>query len=133
MKDVTKEWLQFAKSDLIVSQKSSDDEFLTNIVAFHCQQAVEKSFKALMEENGFKIPKIHNLVKLYSQLQDIINFDINIDVLNTLDNLYTSSRYPGNLGLMPDGPPTIKEINEMLLFANRIYEKILLILNEDKN
>lgn len=49
MKDITKQWLEFAKSDIICSKNSLADEFLTNIVAFHAQQTVEKRFKAIIE------------------------------------------------------------------------------------
>ncbi len=47
MKQATSNWLNFAKADILNCEKIIDEEFLTNIVAFHSQQAVEKSFKAL--------------------------------------------------------------------------------------
>jgi HEPN domain-containing protein len=37
-------------------------------VCFHCQQTAEKYLKALLEENGLKIPKIHDLEELCSLL-----------------------------------------------------------------
>jgi len=50
MKILTKEWLNFAKDDLDVAARILDDEHLTNMVAFHSHQAVEKCFKAVAEE-----------------------------------------------------------------------------------
>jgi HEPN domain-containing protein len=50
MKISTQQWLDYAKADLINCERILDDEFLTAIVAFHSQQAVEKCFKALIEE-----------------------------------------------------------------------------------
>jgi HEPN domain-containing protein len=42
----TKEWLYFAYSDILTCERILYDEMLSNIVAFHAQQAIEKSFKA---------------------------------------------------------------------------------------
>ena len=36
MKDATQQWLNFAKADLMACEKLQDDDFLTNIIAFHC-------------------------------------------------------------------------------------------------
>ena len=94
MKEITKQWIDFAKSDIICCKNSLSDKFLTNIVAFHSQQTVEKCFKAILEENGVKLPRIHNLIHLYSKINDIISFSIDLDALATLDEVYTSSRYP---------------------------------------
>ena len=49
MKEMTKEWLKAAKDDLDVIEKIIEIDHLTNMVAFHAQQAVEKSFNAVLE------------------------------------------------------------------------------------
>jgi len=38
--------------------------YLTNVVAFHAEQAIEKSLKALILFMGKDVPKIHSLNKL---------------------------------------------------------------------
>ena len=65
MKASTQEWLDFAKADLHNCERILDDEFLTSIVAFHSQQAVEKCFKAMIEEKNLAVPHIHSLIRLY--------------------------------------------------------------------
>ena len=55
MKAITQEWLNFAKTDIIVAKNSLADEYITNAVAFHSQQTVEKCFKAIIEENNLFI------------------------------------------------------------------------------
>jgi HEPN domain-containing protein len=50
MRATTRDWLTFAQKDLVNCERILDDEFLTNIVAFHAQQALEKGFKAIIEE-----------------------------------------------------------------------------------
>ena len=53
MKKISEEWLRAAKDDLRVVEKISQDEHLTNMVAFHSQQCIEKSLKAIIEEFDF--------------------------------------------------------------------------------
>lgn len=47
MKDTTKQWLDFAETDLLTCKRILGDALLTNVVTFHAQQAVEKSLKAI--------------------------------------------------------------------------------------
>jgi len=46
-----------------------------------------------------------------------------------LDRVYTSSRYPSDTGLLPEGKPKIKEIKEMYEFAKQIYDNTTQMLN----
>ena len=69
MKPITKEWLDRAKEDLDASLAIIPNEHLTNIVAFHSQQAVEKSLKGVIEEFEIGFEKIHNLERLLSVVQ----------------------------------------------------------------
>ena len=47
MKATAQQWLDFAKTDLRSCENNLSDSYVTNVVAFHAQQAVEKAFKAL--------------------------------------------------------------------------------------
>jgi hypothetical protein len=51
MRTFTKEWLKASKDDLLAIEELVDNPHLTHIVAFHAQQCVEKSMKAIIEEN----------------------------------------------------------------------------------
>jgi len=133
MKEVTKQWIEFAKSDIICSKESLSNIYLTNIVAFHSQQAVEKCFKAVLEENGVKLPRIHNLVRLYALIKDFIPFSIDLDELTTLDEVYTTSRYPGEYGIMPHGKPGKDEAERMYLYAKYVYDNTIDFLEENNN
>ena len=130
MKQITQQWLEYAKTDLKNCERIIDDDFLTNIVAFHSQQTVEKSFKAIIEENGIKLKRIHNLTKLHEIIEDYVNFSIDLDKLELLDKVYTTSRYPLGAGLMPDGKPTGEEAAEMYEFAKQIYDKTIEMFTE---
>jgi HEPN domain-containing protein len=50
MKPITEEWLNRAREDLDVALEIIAKEQLTNMVAFHSQQAMEKILKGVVEE-----------------------------------------------------------------------------------
>jgi HEPN domain-containing protein len=56
MLEIYKEWLKAANDDLILLDDIIDNQHITNLIAFHSQQAVEKTLKAYL---GDKVPKIH--------------------------------------------------------------------------
>lgn len=123
MKKLTEEWLRAAKDDLDVIEKILNDRHLTHIVAFHAQQCIEKVFKSLLEEHEVQSQKIHNLVALYGMVENWLNEPLDIQMLTILDALYTEARYPGELGLLPNGRPTIDDAKRFYAFARAVYEK----------
>ena len=130
MKQTTKEWLNAAGDDLITIENLLDNPILTNIVAFHAQQAIEKSLKAIIEENGIVIIKTHNLQTLFLKIEEIIPFSVNELIISELDRLYVDSRYPGDLGLMPHGKPTLEEAEIYFQEALKIKNQTETFLNE---
>lgn len=109
MKQLTREWLNAAGDDLITIENLLDNPILTNIVAFHSQQAIEKSIKAIIEEFGIAFTKTHNLQTLLIRIEEVILISFNELIISELDRLYIDARYPGDLGLMPHGKPTLEE------------------------
>ena len=61
MKKITNEWLDRAKEDLDTIKEIISKQYLTHRVAFHSQQAIEKCFKAVIEEFEIGFIKEHNL------------------------------------------------------------------------
>lgn len=98
--------------DLIVHTRATFQKFIqmesmfskeiTNMVAFHAPQAIEKSFKAVIEEFYQGNVKTHRLQSLYSKIDSVIS-GINERILAEPDTVYIEARYPGDLGLMPLG------------------------------
>ena len=109
MKRLTREWLNAAGDDLITIENLLDNPILTNIIAFHSQQAIEKSIKAIIEEFGIVFAKTHNLQTLLIRIEEVILISFNELIISELDRLYIDARYPGDLGLMPHGKPTLEE------------------------
>jgi HEPN domain-containing protein len=127
MKKTTNDWFSSAESDLFLIQEIISRENLTHLSAFHAQQAIEKSFKAIIEEFELGFIKSHSLEMLYNKVKEHITSDINMDQLILLDQLYIDARYPGELGLLPDGKPSTKEAKDFYILGKRIFEAAKLI------
>ena len=125
MKATTQQWLDFAKTDLRSCENNLSDSYVTNVVAFHAQQAVEKAFKALLEEKEIPVQRVHNLIRLHSFTEHFLIEAIDPLELDALDSVYTSSRYPGDMGLIATGKPTPTESKELYESAKKIFEIIL--------
>ncbi len=124
MKKISEEWLKAAKDDLRVADKIIADEALTHMVAFHSQQCIEKSLKAVMEEYGIDLVKIHNLERLLAIVKNHVKIDVDIVLIEKMDKLYIDSRYPADFGLLPDGKPTTEDAEEFYDAASSVYEVV---------
>jgi len=125
MKKQVEDWVLLADRDLRAAEIILKDEYaLTNIVAFHCQQAIEKYLKALLLEKGVSIVKTHDLIKLNGMVNEIKHIGIDEAKLIVLNEVYIESRYPGELGLMPDGMPSNEQAAEFIDFAKEVREVI---------
>lgn len=120
---MAQEWLKSAIADLQTIEEIINNEHLTHVVAFHSQQCVEKSIKALLECYEIDIPKIHSVLRLSKIIQEYLIVD-DKDMLDELDKLYIDSRYPGDLGLLPNGKPSMEKVRKFYLFAKNIYNAI---------
>jgi HEPN domain-containing protein len=127
MKNIVKDWLISAEGDLLLIQEIVTIENLTHLSAFHAQQAIEKSFKAIVEEFELGFIKTHSLETLYNQVKQIYQSRIELDSLILLDQLYIDSRYPGEMGLLPDGKPTVSESTGFFKLAQAIHKEAELI------
>lgn len=129
MKRVAEEWLNAAKDDLLVIDRIRSDPLLTNMIAFHAQQCIEKSLKAILEEYEIGAVRVHNLERLIELSRGHLDLDLDIIVIEKLDKLYIDSRYPGDFGLLPDGKPTIKDSEEFNRLAKYVHETVMSALS----
>ena len=130
MKASTLQWLELAQADLRSCENNMHDDFVSNIIAFHSQQVVEKAFKALLEEGGIPIPKVHNLTRLHTLSEPFLIEPIDLSELDVLDDVYTSSRYPVEIGMMATGKPTLAESKEFYEIAKKIYLMIVNVIDK---
>lgn len=123
MKKITKEWLDLAFLDLESISYLINDDRLTGQVAFLSQQTIEKSLKAIIEENSSKVPRIHSLSKLFELCSAYIELEVDESVVIALDSIYTESRYPGEQGLLPEGKPGKNQVTQYFDFAKYVFTK----------
>jgi HEPN domain-containing protein len=129
MKKQVKLWLDFADIDLKTAQKISDERFLTQAAAFHCQQCIEKILKAYIESSDQKVPRVHNLQYLFELASSTYKIECQMDILDQINEVYIDTRYPGDAGLIPCGQPSLELINKFIAFCERFYTQALKALN----
>jgi HEPN domain-containing protein len=125
-------WIQYAKDDM-KSAKVLLQHRIFNMVCFHCQQAVEKTFKALLTVQQQPVPRTHNLIRLRQLCEDALGSGLRIDddALSFLNDIYLDSRYPADLGLIPSGFPNdddaemaVKYMEEICITLRNRYDSV---------
>ena len=124
MRKQAESWLKSAQDDLLVIKEIINNNQLTHIIAFHAQQAIEKSLKAVLEENTEEVPRIHNLITLKNIADQYIELVIDNDYFDQINELYIDSRYPTDFGYLPDGKPTVDEAVRFKETAESVYDQI---------
>ncbi len=122
MKNQTQGWLDSAADDLLVVEEIIKKEQLTHMAAFHSEQAIEKCFKAILEEKGISPPHVHDLIMLHNQVKKYLSLDIDMELLKQINELYIDARYPSDLGLLPEGKPPLETAQKMHRLAKAIHE-----------
>jgi HEPN domain-containing protein len=97
-KELVKEWLNKADADyetaLLLYKKKKKNIYY--IIAFHCQQAIEKYLKALLICDKIDFPKTHDLIRLLDLIKTKDSFLNGIrKELNLLNPFAVGFRYPG--------------------------------------
>jgi HEPN domain-containing protein len=114
---IAMEWLEAASLDLESIRHIIHDERLTGHVAFHAQQAIEKSLKAVIEEKGLIVP-------IFALCSSFIEYNPDEELIIALDSLYIESRYPGEFGLLPGGKPNKEQAKKFYNFASDVFLSI---------
>lgn len=98
MKPLTLEWPDKANGDLRTARREYRARKAPNFdaVCFHAQQTAEKCLKAMLQENGAEIPRIHSLADLLALVSkhDASCLFLQSD-LNVVEGYAVQFRYPG--------------------------------------
>ena len=105
LRELVRQWLDKAAADFdAAKQLSTQGGRFREIVAFHCQQAVEKYLKALLVRRQIEFPKTHDIAKL---LDRVATVDAGIaESLRDADALTpfgVETRYPSDAPEVPPG------------------------------
>lgn len=91
-------WLDKALSDLQAARILLTWDADPSMIAFHCQQAIEKALKGYLLFKTGRHFDGHNLTYLFRQAAKIdASFSDYLDESATLNNLYIEARYPTDL------------------------------------
>jgi HEPN domain-containing protein len=124
MKKQVDQWIVFAEADMNAADILIDADFqIGSAVVFHCQQAIEKYFKAYLIEHDWQLKKTHDLSRLYENIVKIRDLDLDLKPLQKINILYIDTRYPD------ESQPTKVDAKEAYEFAQEVEKKIRVELN----
>lgn len=91
-----RDWLRHAASDLRFARLGlMDMDVLRNQVAFHAQQAAEKSLKAVLVDRALRFPNTHDLEALVEIVQ-LAGLSLPVAIqIESLTPFAVETRYPG--------------------------------------
>jgi len=128
-KTYAKEWLTFSKKNLDTAKLLFEASHYEDIIGVEIQQSLEKLLKSIMANENIKIPKEHDLVKLYFMIDAFMDIkDDEVILLKIATNYYKEDRYPNpNYSL-----PSRDEIKRVLDFAEKLFDDVCGILDIDR-
>ena len=90
------DWFAFAVEDLAIARSEHDDNpFARGLRAYHCQQAAEKSIKAVLMHRGDAVPRTHHVGDLIDALPG--EYHAQLTSARQLTIYATASRYPDEI------------------------------------
>jgi HEPN domain-containing protein len=117
-----KDWIEKAERDIKSAKILKEHECGNDVVAFHSQQAVEKSLKAYLISKGEGIVSGHSLIYL-CKVSEKHNSDFKkyIKDCGFLNQYYIETRYPA------DNPLIVSdyEAEECVKIAEEIYNLVI--------
>lgn len=92
---IVEEWFSKGHKDIDDAEFLLKNNRALENIAYHTQQAAEKYLKGFLIYNGWKLEKIHDLVKLLEGAVKIDkSFSRFLSPMRKITNFYFESRYP---------------------------------------
>lgn len=120
-RDLVLRWLAKADEDLNVAKllRSLGTAFFSTI-GFHCQQAAEKYFKALLTWYQIEFPKTHDLGLLLGLISSVdSSLGTSLHEVSTLNQYGVDIRYPSDVPEI-----TSEDSEEAVELAEKVKEEI---------
>jgi HEPN domain-containing protein len=124
-------WLKKAESDLKAAKYLLEvRESPTDVICFHCQQAVEKYFKAFLTYKNIRVKKIHDLEAILNLCieQDKEFKNLDKEKISNLSYFAVEIRYPDEVYM-----PTESESKEYFEIAKKVKTFVMDKLNIKKS
>lgn len=116
-----REWLEVADLDLGAAERMMVDNPASYgyLIAFACQQAVEKYCKGVILAQGNRFPRVHDLPELLDRLGSAYTFTSQeLDDADKLADYAVQTRYPPNTRI------TLAEMREALRIARHFRSRL---------
>lgn len=116
MKPLTPEWVKKAEEDFLVASQimRRKKQRAFNAACFHCQQAVEKYFKARLHEAEIPFPKTHDLVRLLELLEAVEPLWVSYTtVAKDMTGYAANFRYPGDDATLAEAKSALKHCKSL--------------------
>lgn len=119
------DWLEIAARDLLTAKLLLNADQCFEIAGFHCQQCLEKSFKAYLIHTTGILVDGHNLTWLCRQAvkQDAF-FRGYLDECAELNRMYIEARYPSDREIVLDAQDLTAMIRTTEEVMNAVCERI---------
>ena len=97
------EWLEKAARDLKSAKVLSQNDCGNDIVAFHCQQAIEKSLKGYLIKQTGEFPEGHSLIYLCKEASNYhAGFKKHLKDCAFVNQYYIETRYPAEVRIFAE-------------------------------
>jgi len=116
MNPLTHDWVKKAEEDFLVASllMRRKKPLLFNGICFHCQQCVEKYFKARLHEEKIPFPKTHDLVLLLELLEAVEPLWVAyIPIARNMTNYAANFRYPGENATLTEAKLALKNCKSL--------------------
>jgi HEPN domain-containing protein len=123
VRDHSQLWLEYAKADLALARVPLPVDSKYELLLFHAQQAVEKSFKAVLTLYEIDFPYTHNLQRLVELIPDVLNQRDLLIAATPLTEYAVITRYPGEIE-----PVQAERYQRLLRLAERVYAWAITVL-----
>lgn len=121
-----RDWIDKSERDIKSAKILKEHDCGNDVVAFHCQQAIEKILKAYLIIKGDGVVSGHSLLYLCKLAQGHEgNFKKYIKDCGFVNQYYIETRYPA------DSPLIVSdyEANECIKIAEEIYNYVMSIIS----
>lgn len=119
---IVQEWFEKGQKDFQDAEFLLKNSRAKESISFHIQQAAEKYLKGFLIYNGWRLEKVHDLIKLLEEAtkfnKSFIRF---IKPMRKITNFYFESRYPVGYEV----EYTIQELNEAIKQTKDMIDKII--------
>lgn len=115
------EWLEKAERDLKSANVLKQNNCGNDVVAFHCQQAIEKSLKAFLLKQTGQVAEGHSLIYLCKEASNYnMKFKSHLKECAFVNQYYIETRYPADAPLIISD----EEAEECIFISDNIYKLV---------